>query len=214
MLKLISLLSLLFASCKAFAPIQPASRLAVGVATTQLNAYEAFDGIAPAIQSYVDIWTPLFAAAKESGLAPDFLLKYGHGAAMSSVLLSMGLIGSWMGWQIRQGNGNDVNTLTLGETMREAHPKIMGGAFFFFLLGGQGGLVLLDTQEGKSILESPHAITAIAGMSLLAIQALLPVLAFEKGGATARSAHAYLGSATIVALFAHMATGIKLGLTL
>jgi hypothetical protein len=173
----------------------------------------AFEGIAPAVQAYVDIWTPLFITAKEAGLAPDFLLKWGHGAAMSSVLLSMGLIGSWMGWQIRQGNGEDVNALTLGDTIREQHPKIMGAAFFFFLLGGQGGIVLLDVQGG-SILESPHAVTAIAGMGLLAVQASLPFLAFEKGGATARSAHAYLGSATIVALFAHMATGINLGTSL
>lgn len=130
---------------------------------------------------------------------------------MSSVLLSMGLIGSWMGWQIRSGNGETVNALTLGETMREAHPKIMAGAFFFFLLGGQGGLVLLDSQGG-SILESPHAITALIGMLLLAVQAALPFVAFDKAGA--RSAHAYLGSFTIVALFAHMATGISLGLSL
>jgi hypothetical protein len=173
----------------------------------------ALEGIAPAVQSYVDIWVPLFVSAKEAGLAPDLLLKWGHGAAMGSVLLSMGLIGAWMGWQIRLGNGEEVNQFTLGDTIRQQHPKIMGAAFFFFLLGGQGGIVLLATQGGN-ILESPHAVTAIAGMSLLAIQASLPVLAFEKGGETARSAHAYLGSATIVALFAHMATGINLGTTL
>jgi len=34
-----------------------------------------------------------------------------------------GLIGAYMGWQIRLGNGEEVTPLTLGETIREAHPK-------------------------------------------------------------------------------------------
>jgi hypothetical protein len=83
----------------------------------------AFDGIKGPVQSYVDIWTPMFKQASESGLVPDFLLHWGHGAAMASVLLSMGVIGAYMGWQIRLGNGEEVTPLTLGETIREAHPK-------------------------------------------------------------------------------------------
>jgi len=171
-----------------------------------------FDGIKDPVQSYVNIWTPMFKQAQEMGIAPDFLLHWGHGAAMGSVLLSMGVIGAYMGWQIRLGNGGDVTALTLGETIREAHPKIIGGAFFFFLLGGQGGLVLLDTQ-GQSILESPHAMTALLSVVLLSCQALLPTLFASEKGALARDVHAYLGSATMVALFAHLVTGVKLGLS-
>ncbi len=55
----------------------------------------AFDGIKEPVQSYVDIWTPMFKQASESGLVPDFLLHWGHGAAMASVLLSMGVIGAY-----------------------------------------------------------------------------------------------------------------------
>lgn len=197
----------------------------------------ALDGIKEPVQSYVDIWTPMFKQASESGLLPDFILHWGHGAAMASVLLSMGLIGklercvicymctsyahlmsianqkivgAYMGWQIRFGNGDEVTPLTLGETIREAHPKIIGGAFFFFLLGGQGGLVLLYTQ-GKSILESPHAMTAVLSVVLLATQAVLPKLFATENGKLARDVHAYLGSATMTVLFAHLVTGLNLG---
>lgn len=172
-----------------------------------------FDGVKEPLQSYADIWIPAFQEISASKTLPNWLLHWGHGGAMASVLLSMGLVGAYLGWQIRLGNGNQVNALTLGETIREAHPKIIGGALFFFILGGQGGLVLKQALNGGPLLESPHAVTGILAIGLLLFQALLPKLLFEKGGQAARDVHAYVGTATMALLFAHMATGIQLGLS-
>ena len=89
---------------------------------------------------------------------------------MATVLFAMGGYGAFLGWQTRFGNGNTVYPLTLGETARELHPKLMGAALFFFLLGGQGGLVLLATA-GQPILRSAHSSTAVIGIALLIAQA-------------------------------------------
>lgn len=185
------------------------SRFSEGAVTVTRSALS--DVLGPPLTAYADIWTPGFTWAQENGLAPDALIRWGHPAAMATVLLTMGVAGSYLGWQTRLGNGGDVNILTVGETVREAHPKIMGGAFFFFLLGGQGGFVLTAVQ-GKPIMESPHAATAVAGISLLFVQALLPTLFKGDSAPAARTAHAYLGTATMVLLFVHMFAGINLGI--
>lgn len=126
---------------------------------------EIFEGIRAPVENYVNIWVPLFNQVD----IPQLVLHWVHGSAMLTVLLAMGGIGSFLGWQVRLGNGSDEYWFTLGKTAREQHPLIMGLATLFFLAGGQGGLVLLMTQ-GKDILHSDHAVTALAGLSLLAIQ--------------------------------------------
>lgn len=100
---------------------------------------DASEGAKGAIESYVNLFVPLFKQAQDAGLAPDLLIKWGHGSAMATVLFVMGGIGAFLGWQIRLGGGANTYAFTLGKTAREQHPLIMGLAFFFFLLGGQGG---------------------------------------------------------------------------
>lgn len=100
---------------------------------------DASEGAKGAVESYVNLFIPMFKQAQEAGLAPDVAIKWGHGAAMATVLFAMGGIGTFLGWQIRLGGGSNTYAFTLGKTAREQHPLIMGLAFFFFLLGGQGG---------------------------------------------------------------------------
>merc|ERR1711871_1705322 len=155
--------------------------------TSSLQMVGPLEGIREPVENYVGIWTPMFAQAKEMGV-PDLLIHWGHGAAMGTVLVAMGGIGAFLGYQVRAGNGAGEYWFTLGKTAREPHPLIMGLMAFFFLLGGQGGLVLLATQ------------------------AALPLL-FESKGEAARTAHATLGTATMAALFVHAFNGVNLGLS-
>ncbi|GMH95778.1 hypothetical protein TrST_g12697 [Triparma strigata] len=209
------LLALAFAamqSSDAFV-VSPAKRAlpASPLRASSVELASLLDPIKPPLESYADIWVPLFAKAQEAGLAPEAALHWGHPLAMGTVLATMATFGSYLGWQVRLGNGGDSNALTMGETIREFHPKLMTGAMFFFFLGGQGGLVLGKAQ-GLPFLESPHAMTAFAGLGLLALQAALP-LAFESGGAAARTAHTVLGTGTMGLLFVHAGLGLQLGQT-
>jgi hypothetical protein len=172
-----------------------------------------FDSIRGPLDGYAKFYFPLFDTLRHYIDIPDVLLHWGHGAAMASVLLTMGIVGAIMGWQIRLGQGNIVNALSLGESIRQAHPKIIGGAYFFFLLGGQGGLVLKDYQCVGQVLDSPHGATAALSLLLLTIQALLPLSFKAENGAMFRDVHAFLGSFTMLVLFFHLFTGIQLGLS-
>ena len=83
--------------------------------------------------------------------------------------------------------------------------------FVFFALGAVGGLLSL-TMQGKPLLSSGHATSAIIGLLLLSFQACLP-LAFEEQPEL-RTAHAYFGSAIMAVFALHASLGVKLALSL
>lgn len=86
----------------------------------------------------------------------------------------------------------------------------MRTAFVLFLLGSLTGIAALDAH-GQSILESPHATSAKVAIGMLAVQSILPKFFASAPGA--RNIHAYLGTATIVALVIHAVNGFKLGMS-
>ena len=130
MLRAICLL-LALSAASAFAP-RHATGHTISRAPT-LQASPLFEPIAGGVESYVNIWVPLFTGVKD--IVPDAILKWGHGGAMATVLVAMGGIGAFLGYQIRVGNGEATYPVTLGKTAREQHPLIMSLMVFFFLLG-------------------------------------------------------------------------------
>jgi len=116
--------------------------------------------------------------------------------------------GTYLGYKIRDGEGDGA--AFGGEKIRELHPKLMAGMAFFFFLGGQGGLVF-SLMEGRPLLESPHAVSAAAGMALLGAQGVLG--ATMKGKKAARTVHTYLGSSIMAMFFVHAGLGLANGLS-
>ena len=97
---------------------------------------------------------------------------------MGIVLVAMGGYGTYLGWQIRAGNGGDA-TFGTPDTAAALHPKLMTLMTLLFLAGGQGGL-LFNLLEGRPILESPHAVSALAGLGLLAANGALGTVMTDK----------------------------------
>lgn len=158
-------------------------------------------GLADALNGYLQPQADYFSTL---GL-PEALVHWGHPGNMFVVLAAMGGYGAvYLGWAIRTSDSAE-----LVAKAKDLHPKLAGGMAFFFAAGALGGMMSLLMQH-KSILESPHAITGLAGLALLGVQATLPLF-FDKG---ARTAHAYLGSSIMALFLVHAAFGLNLGLSL
>eukprot|EP00638_Chattonella_subsalsa_P008771 CAMPEP_0117758402 /NCGR_PEP_ID=MMETSP0947-20121206/15356_1 /TAXON_ID=44440 /ORGANISM="Chattonella subsalsa, Strain CCMP2191" /LENGTH=165 /DNA_ID=CAMNT_0005578581 /DNA_START=269 /DNA_END=766 /DNA_ORIENTATION=+ len=162
--------------------------------------------IFPALDSYLNLFVPTLKSLN----LPAPLIHWFHGANMATVLFAMGGYGTYLGWNIRSGNGDGDVAMLKEETVSSLHQKLMAGMFLFFALGGQGGLVF-TLVEGRDILETPHALTAAIGLSLLTVQAILAANINKSPGV--RTAHAYFGTGTMVLFLAHAYFGLQLGLS-
>ncbi|KAJ1633836.1 hypothetical protein T492DRAFT_865972 [Pavlovales sp. CCMP2436] len=75
--------------------VAPAIQMSMGI----------FEGVREPVEAYVGIWTPMFKTAVDAGV-PDFIVHWGHGAAMATVLFTMALYGTFLGWQVTRKSGS------------------------------------------------------------------------------------------------------------
>ncbi|KAK1429473.1 hypothetical protein QVD17_11682 [Tagetes erecta] len=146
-----------------------------------------------------------FVELVKSWSLPDWLVHWGHPGNMAVVLFAMGGYGTYLGFRIKFSD--DVEEKAKA---KDLHPKLLAGMFFFFALGATGGVTSLLTSD-RPILESPHAVTGLIGLTLLAIQTALPTL-FE-GNPGLRNVHGILGSGIMTLFLVHAALGLQLGLS-
>lgn len=138
---------------------------------------------------------------------PEPLVHWGHPGNMLVVLLAMGGYGAvYLGWQIRLSN--DEATIIKAKDM---HPKLSLGMTIFFALGAVGGMLSLVMQD-KPIFESTHVWTGLLGLTLLGIQAMLPLFFLDDRGT--RDIHAYLGTGIFALFLVHAYLGLQLGLSI
>ncbi|KAL5710018.1 hypothetical protein ACHQM5_020633 [Ranunculus cassubicifolius] len=163
-----------------------------------------FLGALPGAETVRSLFAPFVEIVKTFDL-PAWLVHWGHPGNMAVVLFAMGGYGTYLGFRIRYSDNVEEKA-----NAKDLHPKLLAGMFFFFALGATGGVTALLTSD-KPILESPHAITGLIGLSLLAVQSILPTL-FE-GNPGLRTAHGILGSGIMTLFLVHAALGLQLGLS-
>ncbi|MEL7522394.1 MAG: DUF4079 domain-containing protein, partial [Cyanobacteria bacterium J06553_1] len=93
------------------------------------------------------------------------------------------------------------------------HRKI-APLMYVFLVSGYTGGVLSLVMQGQPILESPHFITGTVVITLLTINAVIAATGFIGNKETARTVHAYVGSAALLIMVAHAVLGLNLGLSI
>lgn len=141
---------------------------------------------------------------------PEPIIHWGHPLMMAIVAFVMGSAAALAGWKGRTLATTDTEVAIKNKA---DHRKI-APLMYVFLLSGYTGGVLSLVMQGQPILESSHFITGTVVISLLTINALLAATGFIGNKETARTIHAYVGSAALIIMVAHAAFGLKLGLSI
>jgi hypothetical protein len=198
------------ASSDAQSPLPAALAIGLPVAAVAASSAVLSSGVisVDAVNAYFHTTAGFVFDADAAGQVPQFVKQYFHGANMALALGAMGGYGTYLGYMVRAGKG-DEPTFGTPDTAAQLHPKLMTIMTLVFLAGGQGG-VLFNLLAGKPILESPHAVTALAGLLLLAANAGISTVMTDS--AQLRTAHAFLGSSLMAALLVHAGLGVKLAL--
>ena len=140
---------------------------------------------------------------------PDIIVHWGHPFFMSIVIFAMGSFVAVTGWRSRLVEGDEAAIADNKAEHRKVAPLM-----YVFLLSGYTGGVLSLVMQGQPILESSHFITGTVVISLLTVNALIAATGFIGNKETARTVHAYVGSAALMIMVVHAAFGLKLGLSI
>lgn len=145
---------------------------------------------------------PIASQLRSLGI-PEPIVQWGHPLMMAMVIFMMASFVGLAGWRGRLAQDKAV-----AEKSREDHRKLAPWMLLFLALGYTGGVLSLVMQQ-QPIMESLHFWTGSAVLLLLAINGLIALTGFRKGGL--RTTHAYLGSGILGLLILHVAFGLKLG---
>ena len=141
---------------------------------------------------------------------PEPIVHWGHPVMMGIVVFAMGSAVALAGWK---GRTLATTNAEVAVKNKADHRKIAPLMYFFLVAGYTGGVLSL-VMQGQPILESPHFLTGTVVIALLTVNAILAATGFIGNKETARTVHAYVGSAALLILVAHAVLGLNLGLSI
>lgn len=169
------------------------------------------DAWEPTVRSYYASSPPLFQEMKDFLQDMPVTSTWAH-AVGGTVLFAYAAYAVFLGWQVRQGKGDQIFPVSWGETAAQRHPTMMTYVLLFLVFEIPDGLTLLAVKPENPLLHSTHSSTAVLAVMMMGVVALFGQ--FASSSKTAREAHAYLGATTVFVLVAHAFFGVRLGLSL